>query len=82
MCVYIYIYFFFTCIVCIYIYTVYGLLPEIKHYYNIIMLPAIYAFTCGTKYTRADIDKTFNFLRLLSSLNLEKNGGVCLLQHK
>ena len=32
-----------------------------------------------SKYTRADIDETFDFLRLLSSLNLCKNGSVHLL---
>ena len=34
-----------------------------------------------SKYTRADIDETFDFLRLLSSLNLCKNGSVRLLGH-
>ena len=32
-----------------------------------------------SKYTKADIDETFDFLRLLSSLNLYKNGSVHLL---
>ena len=32
-----------------------------------------------SKYTRADIGETFDFLRLLSSLNLYKNGSVHLL---
>ena len=32
-----------------------------------------------SKYTRADIGETFDFLRLLSSLNLCKNDSVRLL---
>ena len=31
-----------------------------------------------SKYTRADIDETFDFLRLLSSLNLYKTWGCAL----
>ena len=46
-----------------------------------LVLPAFYTFTYGQKYTRTDISETFNFLRFLLSLNLEKNVGVRLLGH-
>ena len=45
-----------------------------------LVLPVIYTFTCGKKYTRTDIGETSDFLRLLLSLNLEKKWGCTLIR--
>ena len=44
-----------------------------------LVLPAFYTFTCQ-KYTRAYLGETFEFLRLLPSLNLEKKWGCMLIR--
>ena len=42
-----------------------------------LVLPAIYTFACGKKYTTADIGETFSFLKTSASLKLEKMGVYC-----